>query len=118
MPAKNEFYRPPVRPSAKQLEAETAAHLELIKDLPAEALRAGYRELYLLNAMLRRQLVEMACMAHPVYVGSLSAQQAAPRDPVVPWDTFTRPTCKGCFMLNTACGHCERCEWERKQLGI
>jgi hypothetical protein len=26
---------------------------------------------------------------------------------------FSGPTCKGCFALNSACGHCERCTWER-----
>lgn len=26
---------------------------------------------------------------------------------------FKDPTCKGCFALHTACGHCERCDWER-----
>lgn len=27
--------------------------------------------------------------------------------------TFTRATCRGSFALGTACGHCERCDWER-----
>jgi hypothetical protein len=25
---------------------------------------------------------------------------------------FLRPTCRGCFALRSACGHCERCDWE------
>lgn len=32
-----------------------------------------------------------------------------------PYETFTKPTCKGSIALRTACGHCEKCEWERKQ---
>ncbi len=31
----------------------------------------------------------------------------------VPVETFTGPTCKGCFALRNACGHCERCDRER-----
>jgi hypothetical protein len=27
---------------------------------------------------------------------------------------FERATCRGSYMLGTACGHCERCKWERE----
>lgn len=30
-----------------------------------------------------------------------------------PFETFKRPTCKGSFVLASACGNCERCDWER-----
>lgn len=30
-----------------------------------------------------------------------------------PFETFTGPTCKGCYALGTACGTCEKCKWER-----
>jgi hypothetical protein len=28
--------------------------------------------------------------------------------------TFSGPTCRGSYALNSACGHCERCAWERE----
>ena len=35
-----------------------------------------------------------------------------------PYETFKKPTCRGCYALGTACGKCEKCEWERKQIGL
>jgi len=26
---------------------------------------------------------------------------------------FKEATCRGCYALRSACGHCERCDWER-----
>jgi hypothetical protein len=37
-----------------------------------------------------------------------------PRQPPV----FLRATCRGSFALNSACGHCERCDWELKKMGL
>lgn len=34
-----------------------------------------------------------------------------------PLPKFSGATCKGCYMLRTACGHCERCAWERTHPG-
>lgn len=28
---------------------------------------------------------------------------------------FKNAICRGCLALGNACGHCERCDWERKQ---
>lgn len=33
---------------------------------------------------------------------------------VIPYHTFTKPVCRGSLLLGTACGKCEKCEWERK----
>jgi hypothetical protein len=33
-----------------------------------------------------------------------------------PWETFKSPTCRGSYILGTACGRCEKCEWERSLL--
>lgn len=30
-----------------------------------------------------------------------------------PFETFKRPTCRGCYAFGTACGQCEKCAWER-----
>lgn len=33
-----------------------------------------------------------------------------------PYETFQRATCRGSIILNSACGLCERCAWERAAL--
>lgn len=32
-----------------------------------------------------------------------------------PFETFKRPICRGSIMFGSACGHCERCTWEKNQ---
>lgn len=33
-----------------------------------------------------------------------------------PYETFKRPTCRGSYRLGTACGHCEKCAWEQREM--
>jgi hypothetical protein len=33
-----------------------------------------------------------------------------------PYETFVSATCRGCYALGTACGHCEACTWELNQI--
>jgi hypothetical protein len=32
--------------------------------------------------------------------------------------TFKKATCRGSLMMGSACGHCERCDWERQNFGF
>jgi len=33
-----------------------------------------------------------------------------------PFETFKRATCRGSYLLGSACGNCEKCMWERSQI--
>jgi hypothetical protein len=35
-----------------------------------------------------------------------------------PFETFAKATCKGSYVLRSACGNCERCTWERSLPGF
>lgn len=32
-----------------------------------------------------------------------------------PFESFNKPYCRGSYALGSACGHCEKCDWERSQ---
>ena len=54
-------------------------------------------------------------------VGFDSARGVGKHDSVAnrpPYQTFKGATCKGSYALGTACGTCEKCEWERSQPGF
>ena len=38
-------------------------------------------------------------------------------NPRPPFEAFTDPLYKMCLAFGNGCGHCEKCEWEKKQRG-
>lgn len=46
------------------------------------------------------------------YLRSNARGESAPVKIQPPWDTFKKATCRGAYYLGTACGTCEKCQWE------
>lgn len=85
----------------------------------ARELSISLRDLYLRYPCTCAESFKIRDLKDPTCAGCDLRAEFGPETveppPRPPFETFKRPTCKGCLLLGNACGHCEKCVWYKAQ---